>query len=323
MSTNQNIGLIVGGVILILLVVVFLLHKKGNKTGLYKSPAGEANSMAAYETALVGWPVPYDELDLPTRFGTTHIIVSGPMDAKPIVLLHGQDSSATSWIYTIANLSQDFRTYAVDTIGDMGKSKPTLLPGSREDYASWLLDVFDQMKMEKAVLVGMSYGGFLAVNFAIAHPERINRVALLAPGIPNFGSPTLQWANYGMPMLFLPSRFTVQRFINGASMKGYSAEDPVQEEMIIGMMNMRNVSFMRPVFTDEELKQVTALTLLLIGDHEIMYEPQKALDNAARLFPHLQAELIPNAGHMLDSDQPELVDARILKFLTPDLATGD
>jgi DNA-binding PadR family transcriptional regulator len=188
---------------------------------------------------LAHWPVPYEELDLPTQFGTTHIIVSGPNSGKPVLLLHGQDSCAISWIYNVVDLSQAFRIFALDTIGDMGKSKPIHLPNSREDYARWMLDVFDQLKIEKADLVGLSYGGFLATNFALAFPERVNRIVLLSPGIPNFAPPTLQWANYGMPMMLLPSRFTVRRFINGASMKGYSKEDPVHEQMIVGIMNMR------------------------------------------------------------------------------------
>jgi pimeloyl-ACP methyl ester carboxylesterase len=83
-------------------------------------------------------------------------------------------------------------------------------------------------------------------------------------------------------------------------------------------MNMRHVSFMRPVFTDEELKRISAPILLLIGDHEIMYEPKKALDRATSLIPDLQAEFIPNAGHMLNRDQPEEVNARALKFLAGD-----
>ena len=283
---------------------------------LYKTLKGEAESQAAYEAALAGWPVACEERDLPTRFGATHVLVSGPEGAQPVVLLHGQDSSATSWIYNIARLSHSFRTYAVDTIGDIGKSRPTRLPASRADYAEWLLDVFDQLKLERAGLVGLSYGGFLAVNFALAYPQRVHRVVLLAPGIPNFGPPTFQWANYGMPMLCLPSRFTVKRFISGASAKGYTGTDPVDEQMIVGVMNLRNPSFMRPIFTDQELAQMAAPTLLLIGEREIMYEPRKALENAARLIPGLQGELIPNAGHMLNGDQPKLIDARVLSFLT-------
>jgi pimeloyl-ACP methyl ester carboxylesterase len=56
-------------------------------------------------------------------------------------------------------------------------------------------------------------------------------------------------------------------------------------------------------------------TLLLIGDHEIMYEPNKAIDCATRLIPGLQAKLIRNANHMLNSDQSVRVNQLILDFL--------
>jgi pimeloyl-ACP methyl ester carboxylesterase len=281
---------------------------------VFKTLEGETKTMTAYDAALARWPVPYEARDLSTRFGTTHLIVSGPADAEPIIFLHGQDSCAISWIYNMPALSQEFRAYAIDTLGDIGKSRPTRQPESREEYAAWLLEILDQLEIEKAGLVGLSYGGFLAMNFALAHPERVSRMVLLAPGIPNFGPPTLQWANYGMPMMFLPSQFTVSRFLNGASTKGYSQEDPVHQQMIIGLMNMRKLSFMRPAFTDAELRGIAVPALLLLGDREIMYEPRKALDLAAGLIPNLQAELIPDAGHMLNGDQPKLVNARILEF---------
>jgi pimeloyl-ACP methyl ester carboxylesterase len=286
-----------------------------NLISVFKSPEGEIRNLAAYDCVLSQWPVAYEEVEVPTQFGATHLIVSGPLSGKPLILLHGQDSSAISWIYNVAELSRAFRVYALDTIGDIGKSKPTHQPNSREEYAQWMLEVFDQLKIEKADLVGLSYGGFLATNFALAYPERVNRMGLLSPGIPNFGPPTLQWANYGMPMMFFPSRSTIKRFISGISLKGYSQEDPVHEQMIIGIMNMRKVSFMRPVFTEEEFKRMQLPVLLLIGDHEIMYAPQKALTNAARLIPGLQAELIPHASHMLNRDQAEMINARLLHFL--------
>ena len=290
-----------------------------DKISVFRSTEGEVKNIAAYDAVLDQWPVPYEELDLPTQFGTTHIIASGLIKNKPLILLHGQDSCAISWIYNIPALCQSFRTYAVDTLGDMGKSKSTCLPGSRKEYADWLLEILDGLKIDRADLMGLSYGGFLATNFALAYPQRVNRLVLLAPGIPNFGPPTLQWANYGMPMMLLPSRFTVKRFINGISTKGYSLEDPVFEQMIIGMTNMRHLSFMRPVFTDDELRQIIVPILLLIGDHEIMYEPKKALERATSLIPDIQAELIPNASHMLNKDQPELVNKKILEFLSAGL----
>src|SRR5512138_2112536 len=97
-------------------------------TSIYRSAEGEAVSVAAYDAVLARWPVPYQEQDIPTRFGSTHVIVSGSDAATPIVLLHGQDSSATCWVYNVEALSRRFRVIAVDTMGDFGKSRPTRLP---------------------------------------------------------------------------------------------------------------------------------------------------------------------------------------------------
>ncbi len=271
--------------------------------------------MAAYDAVLAHWPVPYEERGVPTRLGPTHVLVSGKPGAQPLILLHGQDSSATSWIYNVGDLGRGFHVYAVDTIGDMGKSRPTRLPSSREDYANWLLDVLDQLGIQKPDLVGYSYGGFLAANFAIAYPERVGHVVLLAPGIPNFGRPTFKWAYYGLPMMTFPSRSTIGRFINGASTAGYSRSDPVHEQMIIGMTNMKKASFMGPVFSDEELGRLRSPTLLLIGEQEIMYAARPALERASRLIPGLKTQLVAEAGHMLLSDQSAAVNELVVGFL--------
>ncbi|HTP03044.1 MAG TPA: alpha/beta hydrolase [Anaerolineales bacterium] len=282
---------------------------------VFKSSGGEARSLASYQAALARWPVPYEELDLPTSFGATHVIISGSSGSPPVVLLHGQDSSATSWGCNIADLSAAFRCHAVDTIGDFGRSKPRRLPASRQDYSEWLKNVFDALQLDVADIVGLSYGGFLAVNFALDHPQAVRRMVLLSPGIPNFGPLTWRWANFGLPMMLLPSRRTIRRFIGGASTRGYVADDPVYEQMIVAMPELRHGSFMRPVFTDAELGRVTTQTMLLIGDQEIMYEPRGALERAARLLPNSRTVLVQNAGHMLNSDQPAVVDKLIVDFL--------
>ena len=125
------------------------------------------------------------------------------------------------WSSAIAELSRDFRAYAVDQIDDVGKSVPMTIPASRLDYAEWLLDVFDQLGLREADVVGLSYGGFLAVNFALCAPDRVTRLVLLCPGVPNFGPPTRQYAIHGTPLIMFPSRLTGKWLIQGLSVKGY------------------------------------------------------------------------------------------------------
>jgi hypothetical protein len=55
----------------------------------FRTPEGQAAFLAAYDAAMKLWPVPYEEIEIPSRFGMTHVVVSGPKDAPPLVLLHG------------------------------------------------------------------------------------------------------------------------------------------------------------------------------------------------------------------------------------------
>jgi pimeloyl-ACP methyl ester carboxylesterase len=69
------------------------------------------------------------------------------------------------------------------------------------------------------------------------------------------------------------------------------------------------------VVHDDEFGALKSPVLLLIGEAETMYDPRSAAERARKLIPHIQAEIIPNAGHMLTTDQPELVVNRIHWFL--------
>jgi pimeloyl-ACP methyl ester carboxylesterase len=105
----------------------------------------------------------------------------------------------------------------------------------------------------------------------------------------------------------------VRWFINGASTaKNY---DELMQVFILGMIGARSTNVIRPVFSDDEWKELQMPVLLLIGDHEIMYEATKAIGEAKRRFPNLQAELIRDAGHFLLNDQVQQVNQKVMIFL--------
>ena len=282
---------------------------------IYKDPESKARCLAVYEAALAQWPVPYDQLDVPTRFGSTRIIVSGPDHAPPLVLLHGNWATATMWSSVLGELSHDFRVYAVDQIDDVGKSSPTRIPTSRAEYAEWLSEVCNQLKLQQADFIGLSYGGFLATNFALHASDRVKRLILLCPGIPNFGPPTQRYAVYGMPVIVFPSHLTGRWLIKGLSIRGYQPDDLEMNQLSLSALCLRSRVPFRPVFSDDEFKNIHMPVLLLIGERELLYDARSAVDRARMLIPHIEADIIPNAGHMLTTDQPEVVNKKILEFL--------
>jgi pimeloyl-ACP methyl ester carboxylesterase len=289
----------------------------------FKTPEGEARYLAAYDAALMQWPVPYDEIDVPTRFGTTHVVASGPKDAPPLVLLHGYWATSTMWSPNIADFSKDYRVYAIDVMGQPSKSIPDEPIRNAADYVAWLTAVLDELHLDRISLVGMSYGGWLALNYAVATPDRVQKLALLSPAASVLPI-VRQFSLRGMLMLLLPTRFTVNSFMRWLGIKdnpgdpeGRRLGDKVVDLMYLGLKHFRMPQEIMPtVFSDGELRAMHVPTLLLLGDREVIYDPATALARARRLIPDFEGELVPRCRHDMCFSQHRIVDARVLDFLT-------
>jgi len=204
-------------------------------TALFKSPEGEATYHAAYDKVLALWDVPYECLRVATQFGTTHVIASGPTAAPPLVLLHGIAISSTMWYPNIADLSRDFRTFAVDVMGDAGKSVPSHRPKNRAEHAQWLVDVFNELHIEQADVAGLSYGGFLTLNFALQAPDRVKRIVLLAPAGCFVRFRLAFWFRMASGM-FLSPRAAFKSLIPWISARKDAAESLVFEQMLVNWL---------------------------------------------------------------------------------------
>jgi hypothetical protein len=125
----------------------------------FKSLAGRAAYFAAYEAALRRWPAAYEARTVTTSFGPSQVLISGPAGAPPLVLLHGMCMSATMWSPNIADWSRERRVYAVDTIGDIGRSVATRPLKTQAEYVAWYREVLEGLAIPSADVLGLSYGG--------------------------------------------------------------------------------------------------------------------------------------------------------------------
>jgi pimeloyl-ACP methyl ester carboxylesterase len=284
---------------------------------VFRTPEGKAAFLAAYDATMKLWPVPYEEMEIPCRFGITHVIVSGPKSAPPLVLLHGYWATSTMWAPNIADFSKDYRVYAIDVMGQPSKSIPTEPIRTAEDYAVWLAATLDGLHLDRVFLGGQSYGAWLALNFAIAAPERVQRLVLLSPG-GGFVPMVRQFSLRGMLMLWFPSRVAVNWFFGWLGITAPDARS-VLELTYLGLKHFRvpvKTSRVMPVlFPDDRLRAMRVPTLLLIGDHEVICDPATALARARRLLPDVQGDLVPQSSDDMCFSQYRVVDARVLDFL--------
>jgi pimeloyl-ACP methyl ester carboxylesterase len=292
-----------------------------SRPSAFKTPEGEAAFLATYDAAMKLWPVPYEDMDIPTPFGMTHVVVSGPKDAPPLVLLHGYMATLTMWSPNIVDFSKDYRVYAIDTMGQPSKSIPSEPIRNEGDYAVWLTATLDGLHLDGIFLVGMSYGGWLALNFAIAAPERVQKLVLLSPG-GGFVPMARQFSMRGLLMLWFTTRFTVNSFMHWLGFKdrpGDAETKLVFDLMYLGLKHFRvpveTLRVLPVMFSDDQLRAMRVPTLLLVGEQEVICDPATALDRARRLFPDVRGELVPRSSHDMCSSQHRIVDARVLDFL--------
>ena len=176
--------------------------------------------------------------------------------------------------------------------------------------------VLDGLRITQTHIVGHSYGGWLALNFALSASERINRLILLAPvGLQPFVS---QFWLRGIRAMLFPRRSLITSFMKWMTVKGFVVNELFVEQFVLGVKNFRSrpqIRVLPTVFTDDELRQIKAHTLLLIGGKEVIYDPEVAVNRAKQLIQSIEAEVVPNASHGLPMEQPELVNERILEFL--------
>ena len=142
----------------------------------FKTPEGEAAYLAAYDAAIKLWPVSYEEVEIPSRFGMTHVVVTGPKDARPLILLDGYWATSTMWSPNIADFSREYRVYAIDVMGQPSKSLPNEPIRDSADYVTWLTATLDALHLDRVSLVGMSFGGWLALTYAAAAPQRVQKL---------------------------------------------------------------------------------------------------------------------------------------------------
>ncbi len=241
--------------------------------GPFRSEEGRALYLAAYEHTLSHWPSGWSSSYVDTEEGTTHILSMGREDAPPLVLLHGFRVSSTMWGANIGALSQSFRVYCLDTLGDWGRSstkRPTMF---HDDLLVWLEHVREALGLTSFFLGGMSYGGLLTLRYAAKYPERVKRIALMAPG--GLLSISLPFMWRALPILLYPRFGTVYPYMAWASVSKMRQEDAFYQaffrdfvaQMALGFQYGRSPKMSMPTkLSDDLLRQVQAPCLLLLGE---------------------------------------------------------
>lgn len=288
---------------------------------LQQRTADTLSNSELHQRALSLWPIKYRELSVPTSLGLARIVVAGPIDGEPLVLLHGMHTNSAMWYPNIAALSEHYRVYAIDDLLGSGGSRASTDISDMAQIVRWYQELFDLLQLNSLHLVGASRGGWQALAIALAEStreqSRIQRLVLLSP------AQTFGWIEISSDLFtsivfsLNPERDKVHESLLSLSSKP-EAISPIYLDQYVAALGNNSVppliTEMRP-FSAQQLQQITLPTLVLIGDNDMMND-QASLAQAKQMLPDVQAEEIQNAGHFLTVDQAEQVNQLMINFLS-------
>jgi len=289
----------------------------------FRSQAKKERYLAQYDARAEQWPVASETINVDTSWGQTFVRISGPADGPPLVLLPGANATSLMWETNIEAFSGNYRVYAVDNVFDFGRSVYARNLKTPADFVSWFDELLDALGLEETNLTGLSYGGWIASEYALAHPDRVEKLVLLAPAA------TVLWFSDDFIkkgiMCMIPHKYFVRSMMHWAlpfAATGTPEQRRMAEEAAdnawLGIRCFKPKQMVAPrVLTDEELGGLKPPALFLVGENEVIYSGSGA-DAVQRLnsvAPQITTELVPDCGHDLTLVQAELVNRRILEFL--------
>ena len=252
----------------------------------------------------------------------------------PVTLLvHGLGGFAESWRRTLAALEPYSRVMALDLPGFGQSSKPNR-PYTLGFFAEVLEELLEVLEVERVRLVGHSLGGGVSLAFALARPERVERLALLAAAVPGFPlRPSLVYRLLSLPGIGeLVSSCVTPRICAGALRRCFVTPQPEEVAFLVGhqyatratpegraayLATLRGV---KEAFTAEVPAYRAALadwnrpTLMIHGRQDPVV-PLGHVEAAARAIPCLEARWLDGCGHFPQIEHEFLVNRWLGEFL--------
>ena len=263
-------------------------------------------------------------IDLEGR--STHYIEKG--DGEPVILLHGFFYDSYMWSGNIDALAEHFKVYAIDLWG-FGYSTRQPLDYGYQLYANQVLMFMDSLDIPRAVLVGQSMGGGTAIKLCVQYRERVNKLLLVdAGGMPNpmpLVGRFLALPRVGKFFLSLNTDAIRRKnlrdiFIHNKEVITQSYFENVTRFHKIKGTNEASLTILRRDFFDklsDEIHQLGKMDvpIMIVWGREDSGIPLDRGEKMHRILEGSRLEIIDDAGHVPNSERPEVFNQLALSFL--------
>jgi len=265
-----------------------------------------------------------------------HVAEAGPADAPAVLLLHGWPQHWYMWRRVMAGLRGEYRLVAPDLRG-FGWSEA---PGHGYDAETFAVDqvaLLDALELERAHVVGHDWGGWTAMLLGILHAERVGRMVVCnAPHPWSRLSPSVvaelwrSWYTWLIATPVIGRRVLQSAWIARQYMRinaglpfddeeteiyGRSFRERARAQAVVELYRYYQRVVLETVRGRWHSRRLSAPTLLLFGERDASIST-KLLPGYESHADDMRLELVPDAGHFIVDEKPELVTERVRAWLS-------
>ena len=267
---------------------------------IYKSSEGKAKILALYDAQFQRLQHEYSDLWVDTQFGRTHLIQTGNPDGIPLLVFHGGNATTAYMLLTCGFLMDDFCIYAVDTIGQPGKSAEVSLSPYNYDYGKWAGEIVERLGFPSMRCFSGSFGAGIIAKMMCICPDKVKRAVLYIPsGIHN--APAVGNLRMMLPMIrywMTEEDLWLKRCMLPMAITPENITDDIFETAKLSITYAKIKTGMPSNASARLIRRCNAPSLVMAAEKDCMFPAKRVIPRAQKIIPDCSVYLLKGRGHM-------------------------
>ena len=228
-------------------------------------------------------------------------------------------ANSAMWMGDVAAWAEHFRIYAIDVIGEAGLSAPSRPPLASEAYALWLDDVMRELSITQTSMVGISLGGWLALDYATRRPERVEGLVVLCPGGVGRQKLSIVFKTVALRMLGGWGKRKASELVLGRAPANPSpALQYFMDFMSLIHQSLRPRMVKLPIFNDQALQRLTMPVMAILGGKDVLLDSAETKQRLERNVPQVEIRFDREAGHFVGKQTVPILEFLLTRVLFRD-----
>ncbi|MEZ4800905.1 MAG: alpha/beta hydrolase [Flavobacteriales bacterium] len=254
----------------------------------------------------------YESINIETSFGNTSILVTGDADSPPLVLVYGVNEYPPFALELLVDLSAHYRVYTIDGLEHSTLNEESELSLADESYGQWMYEVLAWLNIRNAIMMGVSFGGFVCCKTLLFDQRYVSKAFLVAPeGVVSSCTWRTVW-RIKLPLTFYKwlKHPCLARQLSKA---------------LLGDSNKENLAFFSnwichsdmsisqvPRLCEQEALRIKTPIFLVASGRDVLFPGKNMVKHARAVFPTLvDVLLLENASHIPNHS----ANKRIVEFV--------